>query len=193
MKYSLKQAADAVGKSKATIHRDVKKGKISASKDDSGRYKIDPSELFRVYPKASDETSQDVSSDTLRDGKNVSDNSALQQVLEAKDEQLALKDDLIEQIKTERDRVYGLLTDQSNKQGEKETQLQEEIEALKAKVQAAERAELEKDFEVRGLKQKTAELEKSQVELDAKAKGYARKAQQLKEEAEKPWYKKLFG
>ena len=44
-----KEAAIRVGKSKATILRHIKDGKLSASRDDSRNYKIDPSELVRVY------------------------------------------------------------------------------------------------------------------------------------------------
>lgn len=50
MRYSLKQAAEAVGKGKTTIHRDVKAGRLSASKDERGRLWIDAAELHRVYP-----------------------------------------------------------------------------------------------------------------------------------------------
>jgi excisionase family DNA binding protein len=49
MSYTLSEAAKAVGKSKTTIHRAIKSGKISASKLDSGAYDIDPSELHRVF------------------------------------------------------------------------------------------------------------------------------------------------
>ena len=49
MSYTLSEAAKAVGKSKTTIHRAIKSGKISASKLDSGAYNIDPSELHRVF------------------------------------------------------------------------------------------------------------------------------------------------
>ena len=49
MSYTLNEAAKAVGKSKTTIHRAIKSGKISASKLDSGAYAIDPSELHRVF------------------------------------------------------------------------------------------------------------------------------------------------
>jgi len=44
-----KQAADHVGKSKATILKAIKTGRLSASKSDDGEWKIDPAELFRVY------------------------------------------------------------------------------------------------------------------------------------------------
>ena len=50
MKYTLSQAAEATGKNKTTIQRAIKSGKISAQKDDNGAYKIDPSELHRVFP-----------------------------------------------------------------------------------------------------------------------------------------------
>ena len=50
MKYSLTDAARAVGKNKTTIQRAIKSGKISASKKESGAYEIDPAELHRVFP-----------------------------------------------------------------------------------------------------------------------------------------------
>ena len=50
MVYTLGQAAIAVGKSKATISKAIKSGKISAQKQANGSYKIEPSELHRVYP-----------------------------------------------------------------------------------------------------------------------------------------------
>ena len=52
MAYTLGQAAIAVGKSKATISKAIKSGKISADKQANGSYKIEPSELHRVYPPA---------------------------------------------------------------------------------------------------------------------------------------------
>lgn len=50
MNYSLRQAADQVGLSKATLHRAVKSGRLSAQRDAAGVYHIDASELARVYP-----------------------------------------------------------------------------------------------------------------------------------------------
>ena len=53
MPYTLGQAARAVGKSKPTISRAIQTGKISASKGEDGSYVIEPAELHRVYPIAS--------------------------------------------------------------------------------------------------------------------------------------------
>jgi len=50
MSYTLGDAAKAVGKSKTTLHRAVKSGRISAIKSEDGSYSIDPSELHRVFP-----------------------------------------------------------------------------------------------------------------------------------------------
>ena len=55
MSYTLNEAAKAVGKSKTTIHRAIKSGKISASKLDSGAYAIDPSELHRAFQVGTEE------------------------------------------------------------------------------------------------------------------------------------------
>jgi hypothetical protein len=50
MVYTLGEAAKACGKSKATLSKAIKSGKISAKKNDNGSFSIDPSELHRVYP-----------------------------------------------------------------------------------------------------------------------------------------------
>lgn len=52
---SLSQAAKAAGRSKSTIGRAIKSGKLSASRNDDDTFSIDPSELFRVFPRTSSE------------------------------------------------------------------------------------------------------------------------------------------
>jgi excisionase family DNA binding protein len=52
MAYTLGDAARATGKSKPTIAKAIKAGRISATKTEDGSYQIDPSELHRVYPMA---------------------------------------------------------------------------------------------------------------------------------------------
>ena len=49
--FTLGTAARHVGKSKPTISKAIKDGKLSATKV-NGAYQIDPSELSRVYPSA---------------------------------------------------------------------------------------------------------------------------------------------
>ena len=50
MQYTLGEAAKASGKSKTTLHRAIKSGRISATRKDDNSYSIDPSELHRVFP-----------------------------------------------------------------------------------------------------------------------------------------------
>jgi len=51
---SLAQAAKTAGKSKPTLLRAIKSGKLSASRTESGAYEIAESELARVFPFAGD-------------------------------------------------------------------------------------------------------------------------------------------
>jgi hypothetical protein len=53
MTLSLGQAAKEVGLDKSTLSRAIKRGRLSAQRTDSGGYAIDPAELFRVFPPAS--------------------------------------------------------------------------------------------------------------------------------------------
>ena len=47
---TLAEAAQRVGKSKPTLQRAIKAGRLSAGRDQTGAYRIDPAELARVYP-----------------------------------------------------------------------------------------------------------------------------------------------
>jgi|TARA_R110000796_G_scaffold136264_1_gene252317 hypothetical protein len=47
---TLSQAAKASGKSKSTLSRAIKMGRLSATRLDDGNFSIDPAELFRAYP-----------------------------------------------------------------------------------------------------------------------------------------------
>ena len=46
---TISEAAKQTGLTRAGIHKAIKTGRLSATKDDSGNYIIDASELFRVY------------------------------------------------------------------------------------------------------------------------------------------------
>jgi hypothetical protein len=50
MAYTLGEAARATGKSKPTLARAIRTGKISAVRREDGSYEIDPAELHRVFP-----------------------------------------------------------------------------------------------------------------------------------------------
>jgi excisionase family DNA binding protein len=63
MPYTVAEAAETIGKSKAAIFRAIRKGKLSATRDTSrGVFLIDLAELHRAFPPA-----PTVSADTLPD------------------------------------------------------------------------------------------------------------------------------
>lgn len=50
MKLTLNKAAQTCGRAKSTLIDAIKSGRLSAPKDDRGRYAIDPAELHRAFP-----------------------------------------------------------------------------------------------------------------------------------------------
>lgn len=50
MKLTLNKAAQTCRRSKSTILDAIKSGRLTAPKEDRGRYAIDPAELHRVFP-----------------------------------------------------------------------------------------------------------------------------------------------
>ena len=135
MKYTLSKAAEATGKNKATIQRAIKSGKISAAKNSSGAYQIDPAELHRVFEATTQHVTQH-SNATKRNtdvtNKNNPDNSALQRIAElekdlavAEERKNGLEgqmhhlsetvDDLRKRLDQSESRVTGLLSDQRPK------------------------------------------------------------------------------
>ncbi len=56
--YTLGQAAKATGKSKSTILRAIRESRLSYVGKNNKGYEIEPSELFRVFPKNDSQNSQ---------------------------------------------------------------------------------------------------------------------------------------
>lgn len=132
MQYTAGQAAEATGKNIATITRAIKSGKISAQKDASGAWKIDASELHRVFPLRA----QDLRKPQMQgDARSLQDQSrdqiaALQEELTALRERVAAQSELLEErasqisdLKEDRDgwrqQATNLLADQRPKAVEK--------------------------------------------------------------------------
>ena len=107
--YSIGQAAKAAGRSKSVIHTAIKKGRISATKNEDGTYAIDPSELHRVFPPVSFENGKEEPDSNVPERPEPSDflfeNGRLKGELHQIREQLAT-------IDTQHDRERQQLTDQ---------------------------------------------------------------------------------
>lgn len=105
---SLSQAAKLTGKSKSTINRAVKTGKLSALRHEDGSYSIDPAELSRAFSLEPPEGSK--RSDAEPDA------NRLIERIEALEAMLNREREISADLKEDRDRwrqqATALLTDQ---------------------------------------------------------------------------------
>jgi hypothetical protein len=86
MAYTLGEATKATGVSKTSLHRAIKSGRISATKNAAGVWEIDPAELHRVYPAAAPRNRPDSSALELVDqAGTVSETAVLRRELSLKD------------------------------------------------------------------------------------------------------------
>lgn len=119
MVYTLGDAAKATGKSKATISKAIKNGRISAHKDETGTFHIDPSELHRVYPPTVSSERSETPVNTLTKSDIDGTIRELQARLEAAHERLSDKEGVISDLREDRDRwrqqASALLVDQRPK------------------------------------------------------------------------------
>lgn len=119
MAYTLGEAAKATGKSKATISKAIKNGRISAIKDETGTFRIDPAELHRVYTTTASHEQEETPSGPVVNTTNDGLIRELQARLEAAHERLADKETVISDLREDRDKwrqqASALLADQRPK------------------------------------------------------------------------------
>jgi hypothetical protein len=89
---SLTQAAKVAGKSKSTINRAIKSGKLSATRNDDGSYSIDGAELARAFhigpPSGSEWVSAAPPTELARTATLEAENAALRAALDREREAL---------------------------------------------------------------------------------------------------------
>ena len=121
MVYTLGEGAKATGKSKATISKAIKNGRVSARKDETGTFHIDPSELHRVYPPAASSEQKETHVNTPERTDIDGTIRELQARLEAAHERLSDKEAVIADLREDRDRwrqqASALLSDQRPPRG----------------------------------------------------------------------------
>ena len=103
---TMTQAAEWAGVTRATIHKAIKSGRLSAEKDAGGVYRINPAELERAYqpkPVNVSEDSRESRTDTVK-------------LIAAKDREIALYRQLAERadataadLRAERDKLLGIV------------------------------------------------------------------------------------
>lgn len=97
---SLNKAAKEAGVAKATLLEALKSGRLSASKSEKGHWEIDPSELFRVFPKTGSKDLIEPNPTPHENHVKTTQNGALEVEVKMLREQLAL-------VSTERERENG--------------------------------------------------------------------------------------
>jgi len=105
MKLSLNKAAKEAGVAKSTLLDALNAGRMSAEKNEKGHWEIDPSELFRVFPKTSSIGGLKPISTPLENHSKTIQNSALEVEVKMLREQ-------IERMDAERERERSQLSDQ---------------------------------------------------------------------------------
>lgn len=111
--YTLGAAAKATGMTKSAVFKAIKKGRISAKKNEMGRYDIDPAELHRVYPPlpASEKDERERTRETATENRELK-------------ARLALLEELVREIREDRDhwrRQALALTHQPEREAPKNT------------------------------------------------------------------------
>ena len=108
------EAAKLTGKQRQTIHKAIKEGRISAVRSESGEWRIDPAELFRVYAPLST-ISDNQNANKVDDGLQKVD-SGLQREIDLLRERIREKDEIIDDLRQDRDhwrqQATALLVDQ---------------------------------------------------------------------------------
>jgi hypothetical protein len=124
MSYTLGQAARGTGKAKSTISRDIKSGKLSATRNADGSVTIEPAELHRVHPPVarSNGTGNGTGNVPSNDSQPGSATGAtgferreielLRTLPAEKDARIADRDDQIADLRRRLDQATALLTDQ---------------------------------------------------------------------------------
>ncbi|HZT88918.1 MAG TPA: hypothetical protein VFA12_13180 [Stellaceae bacterium] len=112
MAYTLAKAAIAVGRDRSSILRAIKSGKISATRDEaSGAWLIEAGELHRLYPPAVAQSAAQSDAEA-RTGDTAAEIRELRALLEQerqeRQRERADKDDVIADLRQQRDRLLSL-------------------------------------------------------------------------------------
>jgi hypothetical protein len=114
MSYTLGTAAKAAGISKATVHRAIKSGRISATRHDNGSYTIDPAELHRVFPPVSqnsdangDVRRSETPAETAETAKLAILNAQLEVEITGLKALVKVHQEQVDDLRGERDRLLG--------------------------------------------------------------------------------------
>jgi hypothetical protein len=112
MAYTLTQASRACGKSKATLLRAIRSGRLSAARDEvAGSWLINESELHRVFPPGTAVPGTDTSNDAPRTPVRTDRTAELEARITEMQEAARLRDDTIGDLRRRLDTATEQLGD----------------------------------------------------------------------------------
>ncbi|MHB0704113.1 hypothetical protein ACX4MT_10725 [Roseomonas mucosa] len=162
---SLLEAAQRVGKSKPTILRAIQAGKISAARDEpTGEWRIEPAELFRVYPpipEGTDAPVQDTDDETSR--------TALT------DERNGLKSGdapAVARTVAEMEAVKRQLDQEREERARERRQLEETVSDLRRRLDASEEERRQKDTQLTHLLTDQRQKEEAPLPAPPRQRGF---------------------
>lgn len=121
--FTIGQASTETGKAKSTIKKAIDNGELSVAEKTSRGFKIEASELFRVFPMKSQERSGSNGIEQVETMQERIENSVLKAKLELSDQRYADAQKTIEDLRSDRDawkhQATALIEDRSAKQEEK--------------------------------------------------------------------------
>ena len=110
--FSLTEAAKETGLARSTIFNAIRSGKVSATRDEHNRFVIDPSELFRVYPRVNKKRIENEQKTIQDETKNIREQ---QNEMDALRKQLELTEQLLsvtrELLKEKEQKLLSMQTD----------------------------------------------------------------------------------
>lgn len=114
--FTIGQAAKETGKAKSTIKKSIDSGELSVAEKTTRGFKIEASELFRVFPKKAEERSEN---GTIETPEERIENSILKAKLELADQRYEDAQRTIEDLRSDRDawkhQATALIEDKSEK------------------------------------------------------------------------------
>lgn len=174
-KVGAQRAAELTGKSKSTIQRAMKSGKISYEMDKNDRRVIDVSELERAFglvPQESDNQNQKAVEAEIEKATQTLEMERLKMRIKMLEEQLDTSKDLVDDLKEQRDQwqkqaQQTLITSQySQKQAE---ELKEEIKERERRARMRRQQQMEQ--RMKGVKTMRSENENKPANTQAGGKG----------------------
>ena len=117
--FTIGQAAKETGKAKSTIKKAIDSGELSVAEKTTRGFKIEASELFRVFPRKTEERSENTPIEQTETAEERIENSILKAKLELSEQRFEDAQRTIEDLRSDRDawkhQATALIEDKSEK------------------------------------------------------------------------------